>query len=95
MIELLVLNHRGRSIQSVESATDIRLGVTTSLHALGVADKQLQTMLRHSNISVTHNCYIKALAESQVRAMELLGEELEKVRESVERPCLNHQTSFD
>lgn len=48
------------------------------LHALGVPDKEIQ--VRHSNIAVTQSCYIKALTESQVSAMELVGEEFESGR---------------
>jgi integrase len=54
-----------------------RRGLATNLHALGVADKEIQAILRHSNISVTQSCYIKALTESQVSAMDLVGEEFE------------------
>jgi integrase len=54
-----------------------RRGLATNLHALGIADKEIQTILRHSNIAVTQSCYIKALTESQVSAMDLVGEEFE------------------
>ena len=54
-----------------------RRGLATNLHALGIADKEIQAILRHSNIAVTQSCYIKALTESQVSAMDLLGEEFE------------------
>jgi integrase len=54
-----------------------RRGLATNLHALGTADKEIQAILRHSNISVTQSCYIKALTESQVSAMKLVGEEFE------------------
>jgi integrase len=54
-----------------------RRGLATNLHALGIADKEIQAILRHSNISVTQSCYIKALTESQVSAMDLIGEEFE------------------
>ncbi len=54
-----------------------RRGLATNLHALGVADKEIQTILRHSNISVTQQCYVKSLTESQVSAMDLVGEEFE------------------
>jgi dihydroxyacetone kinase-like predicted kinase len=43
-----------------------------------VADKAIQAILRHSNIGLTMNIYVKSVAESQVNAMELLGEEFEK-----------------
>jgi integrase len=57
-----------------------RRGLATNLHQLGVADKDIQAILRHSNIGVTMNIYVKSVAESQVDAMDLLGEEFEKQR---------------
>jgi hypothetical protein len=54
-----------------------RRGLATNLHALGIADKEIQAILRHSNITVTQSCYIKAFTESQVSAMDLVGEEFE------------------
>jgi integrase len=54
-----------------------RRGLATNLHALGIPDKEIQAILRHSNIAVTQSCYIKALTESQVSAMDLVGEEFE------------------
>jgi len=53
-------------------------GIATNLHQLGVADKDIQAILRHSNIGITMNIYVKSVAESQVDAMDLLGEEFEK-----------------
>ena len=54
-----------------------RRETATNLHQLGVADKDIQAILRHSNIGITMNIYVKSVAESQVDAMDLLGEELE------------------
>jgi integrase len=54
-----------------------RRGLATNVHALGVPDREIQAILRHSNISVTQSCYIKALTESQISAMDLVGEEFE------------------
>ena len=54
-----------------------RRGLATNLYALGVPDKEIQAILRHSNIAVTQSFYIKALTESQVSAMDLVGEEFE------------------
>jgi len=53
-----------------------RRGLATNLHALGVADREIQAILRHSNISVTQKCYVKSLAENQVSALDLLVEEM-------------------
>jgi integrase len=55
-----------------------RRGIATNLHQLGVADKDIQAILRHSKIGITMNIYVKSVAESQVDAMDLLGEEFEK-----------------
>lgn len=41
-----------------------RRGVATNLHALGVDDKTIQGILRHSNIGITQNIYIKSVNES-------------------------------
>jgi hypothetical protein len=43
-----------------------------------VDDKTIQTILRHSNIGLTMNVYVKSVAESGVSAMDLLEEELKK-----------------
>jgi integrase len=53
-----------------------RRGVATNLHALGVDDKTIQAILRHSNIGITQNIYIKSVNESQVSAMDSLSEKL-------------------
>ena len=55
-----------------------RRGLATNLHALGIANKEIQAILRHSNIAVTQSCYIRALTESQVSPMDLVGEEFER-----------------
>ena len=44
-----------------------RRGLATNLHQLGVSDKVIQRVLRHTNVVVTQNCYIKT-ADSQVSA---------------------------
>jgi integrase len=55
-----------------------RRGRATTLHALGVDDIEIQRILRHSNIGITHKMHIQSVTESQVNAMELVGEEFEK-----------------
>lgn len=55
-----------------------RRGLATNLHALRVDDKTIQAILRHSNIGLTMNVYVKSVAESGVNAMDLLGAELRK-----------------
>jgi integrase len=53
-----------------------RRGLATNLHDLGVDDKTIQTILRHSNIGITQNIYIKSVNEAQVNAMDTLSEKL-------------------
>jgi len=51
-----------------------RRGLATNLHKLGVADKDIQAILRHSNLGLTMNVYVKSVNESQVNAMDSLSE---------------------
>jgi integrase len=51
-----------------------RRGLATNLHTLGVDDKTIQAILRHSNIGITQNIYIKAVNELQVNALDALNE---------------------
>src|SRR5260370_750271 len=53
-----------------------RRGLATNLHALGVDDKTIQAILRHSNIGITHNIYIKSVNESHINALAALSENL-------------------
>jgi integrase len=53
-----------------------RRGLATNLHTLGVDDKTVQAILRHSNIGITQNIYIKSVNELQVSAMDSLSEKL-------------------
>ena len=53
-----------------------RRGLGTNLHELGVDDKTIQGILRHSNIGLTQNIYIKSVTKSQVSAMDALREKL-------------------
>ena len=55
-----------------------RRGLATNLHQLGVDDKTIQAILRHSNVGLTVNVYIKSVTESQVNAMDVLSARLEK-----------------
>jgi hypothetical protein len=43
---------------------------------LGVDDKTVQGILRHSNIGMTQNIYIKSVNKSRVSAMDALSERL-------------------
>ena len=53
-----------------------RRGLATNLHALGVDDKTIQGILRHSNVGLTMNVYVKSVNESQVNAMDTLSKKL-------------------
>jgi integrase len=54
-----------------------RRGLATNLHAAGVDDKTIQAILRHSNVRITQDVYIKTVEESTVNAMNLIGEKME------------------
>ena len=49
-----------------------RRGLATNLHRLGVNDKTIQAILRHSNIATTQNIYIKTISSDSAAAMKLL-----------------------
>lgn len=55
-----------------------RRGLATNLHTLRVDDKTIQAILRHSNIGLTMNVYVKSVPASGVTAMDLLGAEMRK-----------------
>ena len=61
-----------------------RRGLATNLHRLGVEDKEIQAILRHSNIGITQNIYVKSVAESQVDAMDLISG---VAKENMQQPC--------
>ena len=46
-----------------------RRGLATNLRRLGVPDKTIQAVLRHSNVAVTQACYIKTSNADAVAAM--------------------------
>lgn len=60
------------SIPSWHGWYALRRGLATNLHMLGVDDKTIQAILRHSNVALTINVYIKSVTESQVNAMDVL-----------------------
>jgi len=39
---------------------DFRRGLATNLNALGVDDKTIQAILRHGNVGLSMNVYVKA-----------------------------------
>jgi len=59
-----------------------RRGLATNLHSLGVDAKTIQAILRHSNVGLTMNIYVKAVSKSQVSAMTTLSEKLGMCNES-------------
>src|SRR5260370_21806502 len=55
-----------------------RRGLATNLHhRLGVSDKTIQRILRHSNVAVTQNCYIKTAGSEVAAAMQQFERSLE------------------
>ena len=46
-----------------------RRGLATNLYRLGVSDKTIQAILRHSNLSTTMNSYVKSVPQDSVAAM--------------------------
>lgn len=49
-----------------------RRGLATNLYQLGVPDKTIQAILRHSNLSTTMNSYVKSVPADAVAAMRSL-----------------------
>jgi integrase len=49
-----------------------RRGLATNLHDLGIADKTIQAIMRHANVAVTQNSYIKTLDSQSIAAMRQL-----------------------
>jgi integrase len=49
-----------------------RRGLATNLYRLGVPDKSIQGILRHSNVSTTMNSYVKSVSADAVAAMKML-----------------------
>lgn len=47
-----------------------RRGLATFLHSKSVDDKTIQAILRHENVSITQQCYVKTVPESVRKAME-------------------------
>jgi len=49
-----------------------RRGLATNLHRLGVYDKTIQCLLRHSSVQTTRDIYIKGFDGDAVSAMKRL-----------------------
>jgi integrase len=54
-----------------------RRGLATNLHANDTDDKTIQSVLRHSNVRVTQDSYIKTIPATTINAMEKIGEQME------------------
>ena len=61
-------------------------GVATNLHDAGVNDLTIQRVLRHSDVNVTRNCYVKRLPVQAVDAMNVLQAKVETMQKSVRSP---------
>ncbi len=53
-----------------------RRGLATTLHQLGTPDREIQAILRHSNIAVTQASYIKSVSENQQNALDMVAAEM-------------------
>ncbi len=51
-----------------------RRGLATNLYQLGVPDKTIQAILRHSNLLTTMNSYVKSVPADAIAAMRSLEE---------------------
>lgn len=69
---------RDKTLPTWHGWHSFRRGLATTLHQLGVDDKTIQAILRHSNIGVTMNIYVKSVAASQVNAMDTLSAEMQQ-----------------
>src|SRR6267378_8540833 len=58
-----------------------RRGLATNLHGLGVEDRDIQAIMRHSDIGLTQRLYIKSISELQVSAMDSLSEKFSETAE--------------
>jgi integrase len=56
----------------------LRRGFATRLHEMGVQDKIIQRLLRHSSLAVTMGYYVKALPEATREAVERLNPKRKK-----------------
>ena len=65
---------RDKSLPEWHGWHAFRRGLATNLHDLGIPDKEIQAILRHGNISITQNIYIKSVSKSQVAAMDTVSE---------------------
>jgi integrase len=64
-----------------------RRGLATNLHRLGVPDKVIQIILRHANLSVTQNSYIKVVQPEAVDAMNKLEHATDEQMKRARKPA--------
>jgi integrase len=53
-----------------------RRGLATALHAAGVQDQTIQSILRHANVKTTQTCYIKSVPTASKKAMHKFGQDI-------------------
>jgi integrase len=58
-----------------------RRGLATVSHDMGICDKTIQAILRHSNVAITQAAYIKTLPRQSVDAMKRLEERVSTIVE--------------
>lgn len=63
---------RDQSLPAWRGWHAFRRGLGTNLHQLGVPDKTIQAILRHSNQATTTTYYIKSVDADAVKAMQML-----------------------
>jgi len=69
---------RDNTIPRWHGWNSFRRGLATNLHRLGVEDREIQAILRHTDIHTTQANYIKSVSMTQVNALNLMGAALEK-----------------
>jgi len=67
-----------------------RRGLATNLHDLGVDDKTIQAILRHSDVSVTQRLYIKSLPRQSAAALTKLERVFETDEEGRPEAAVPH-----
>jgi integrase len=72
-----------------------RRGLATNLNELGVADKHIQAILRHSAVAVTQGYYIKTRPESTRAAMNRLAQALKSGRGKLAKKKASRVQSID
>lgn len=67
-----------------------RRGLATNLYRIGTPDKTIQAILRHSNLSVTMNAYVKSVDADTVRAMNALDQLFQESSKTDSAGALNY-----